>query len=51
VLIDKGVIKWPKSLSSDDDSGGSPGITVHFIHHSNGVTAEEKSCSKSLANP
>lgn len=30
VLIDRGVIRLSSSLSSDDDSVGSPGVTVHF---------------------
>lgn len=30
LLIDRGVIRLSSSLSSDDDSVGSPGVTVHF---------------------
>lgn len=30
VMIDKGIIRLSQSLSSDDDSGGSPGVTVYF---------------------
>jgi hypothetical protein len=33
-MIDKGIIKWSKSLSSDDDSFVNSGITVHFNNDS-----------------
>jgi hypothetical protein len=34
VMIDKGIIKWSKSLGSEDDSLGNSGITVHFNNDS-----------------
>lgn len=30
VMIDRGIITINKSLSEDDDTGGSPGVTVHY---------------------
>jgi hypothetical protein len=49
IMIDKGLIKLSKSLSSDDDSLGNSGITVHFINDSDGdgILTEENS-TKSL---
>jgi hypothetical protein len=44
-MIDKGLIKVSKSLSSDDDSIGNSGITVHFVNDSDGdgILTEENS--------
>jgi len=51
VLMDKGIIRWSTSLtSSDDDSGGSTGITVHFNSTMGGMITEDSSY-KSLPSP
>lgn len=47
-MIDRGIITWSKSLSSEEDSGGSQGTTVHFI--SSGAMLTEDSY-KSLPSP
>jgi hypothetical protein len=44
VLIEKGIIQWSKSSSSDDDPG-SNGITVHFNSSTTGILTEGTSNS------
>lgn len=36
-LIDRGIIRWTKSTSEDEDSAGSTGITVYFNSSSGGM--------------